>query len=782
MINYKEGGAFGIHVLLRLHGSAAFKAVPLSFLSTIFFVGLTYFLSWLEEKARRGREGILQIEDDGNDGILLLYHPYPIAACVAAFTFLLSFKASFSYNRYWEACTAIQQMQSKWLDIGMELAAFHLQSKRFKNLKPPAFGSYPQINSIIRERQRLNVFTKSDLEEKLNQLELEEEQLNSPTNTGDEGATTGGGRKFYFWKKKKNRSTNNNYSSRNGQLRKRRSNSRSGSSSSIVENVGVGHTSNNSYTSSSGRYKSINAPPPIATSSPQEPPKQQSSSPIRLSKRFNPLYHMMKKQQQKSQQQEMGGSTSSSLSWAQVVAGSSPSSRSTKPAPNSSSSRPPILQQQTSMHSQSVITSVPVDQIGISGGGGDNHSGATNGGANGSGGGARNGLDPYQSSLFLQETAHLLSLLSAVAFATLRNDMEHVESPLCTFYPNAQWPAEDPDSIHADIKYDYKDIYMGRSGNTSTSSTTIKPILYLLGYTRNRKSRTLYNAARPFRVIGGVSDMEISYLQNARGPLAKVALCTMWLNEFISREYLAGSTGNVAPPIISRLYQYTSDGMIGYNQARKVAYIPFPFPHAQITSIFVLVVVIFMIPLLIYSFVANLVVGCIINFVTVLCFAGLHEVSRELENPFKNVPNDIPLNNLQAQYNEALMVMFTGYHPDSYWQVEEKPTIHGPILPPEDIVLSSAAAASTRTMLTHDEEPPPLSDGMSDDINGIIHDSTTQIGTDSTADGGGDGAAAAAATSTTAAAAATANGATTTTMSTILSAIEDEAKENIAAA
>ena len=86
-------------------------------------------------------------------------------------------------------------------------------------------------------------------------------------------------------------------------------------------------------------------------------------------------------------------------------------------------------------------------------------------------------------------------------------------------------------------------------------------------------------------------------------------------------------------------------------------------------------------------------------------------------------------------------------------------------------------------MLTHDEEPPPLSDGMSDDINGIIHDSTTQIGTDSTAGGGGDGAAAAAAaTSTTAAAAATANGATTTTMSTILSAIEDEAKENIAAA
>ena len=89
-------------------------------------------------------------------------------------------------------------------------------------------------------------------------------------------------------------------------------------------------------------------------------------------------------------------------------------------------------------------------------------------------------------------------------------------------------------------------------------------------------SRTLYNAARPFRVIGGVSDAEIEFLQAARGPLAKVALCSMWLQEFITREYMAGSTGKVAPPILSRLYQFTSDGMIGYNQARKVTYIPFP--------------------------------------------------------------------------------------------------------------------------------------------------------------------------------------------------------------
>ena len=48
------------------------------------------------------------------------------------------------------------------------------------------------------------------------------------------------------------------------------------------------------------------------------------------------------------------------------------------------------------------------------------------------------------------------------------------------------------------------------------------------------------------------------------------------------------------------------------------------------------------------------------------------QVARELENPFQNVPNDVPLNNFQAQYNESLLQMFTGYHPDAHWEVVEK--------------------------------------------------------------------------------------------------------------
>ena len=161
------------------------------------------------------------------------------------------------------------------------------------------------------------------------------------------------------------------------------------------------------------------------------------------------------------------------------------------------------------------------------------------------------GLDPDHPPLFLEEAAHLLSLLSAVALSTLRNDLAEAESPLIEFTPGAPFPHADPDAYSADV----------RKGWDKSGSRGYTILRYLFGVSRTEGSRTLYNAARPFRVIGNVSDAEIEMLQAARGPLAKVALCSLWIQEFISREHMNGSTGAIAPPIISSLYQLISDGM-----------------------------------------------------------------------------------------------------------------------------------------------------------------------------------------------------------------------------
>lgn len=164
------------------------------------------------------------------------------------------------------------------------------------------------------------------------------------------------------------------------------------------------------------------------------------------------------------------------------------------------------------------------------------------------------------NALFLEEIAHLLSLLSAVAMSTLRNDLEDAESPLIEFFPNEPWPHVDPDDYLADVRREWESASSLPNGWNFGLPSSVR---YMLGLSRNDVSRTLYNAARPFRVIGNVSDAEIEMLQMARGPFAKVSLCSLWLQEFLSREHLHGSTGKIGPPIISRLYQYVSEGMAG---------------------------------------------------------------------------------------------------------------------------------------------------------------------------------------------------------------------------
>ena len=254
--------------------------------------------------------------------------------------------------------------------------------------------------------------------------------------------------------------------------------------------------------------------------------------------------------------------------------------------------------------------------------------------------------------LFLQELAHLASLMCGVALATLRNDIEGSESPLDIYLPGADWPKVNP-----------------LEGDSTFESSRWNKFMNFLGMGRSDEERTRYNASRPMPIIGGVSEGEIRFLQMSRGPYAKTQLCWQWLSEFIVREHLAGSTGNVGPPIISRIIQFLGDGMIHYNHARKIMFVPFPFPHAQLSAIYILVAIP-AVSFLMDQYTDEAWVGCVLTFLTITCLSGIHEVARELENPFRNIPNEIPLVTLQAQFNEALITMYAGYHPDHFWRAE----------------------------------------------------------------------------------------------------------------
>jgi hypothetical protein len=85
--------------------------------------------------------------------------------------------------------------------------------------------------------------------------------------------------------------------------------------------------------------------------------------------------------------------------------------------------------------------------------------------------------------LFLQELAHLCSLMTAVALATLRNDVDGAESPLAFYEPGSPWPEVDPD--------------LDEIWKVTGFAHFWRTIKDFLGIARSPEERTKYNASRP---------------------------------------------------------------------------------------------------------------------------------------------------------------------------------------------------------------------------------------------------------------------------------------------
>jgi hypothetical protein len=98
-------------------------------------------------------------------------------------------------------------------------------------------------------------------------------------------------------------------------------------------------------------------------------------------------------------------------------------------------------------------------------------------------------------------------------------------------------------------------------------------------------------------------------------------------------------------------------------QARKIEETPFPFPYAQLIT-FMLYSFAITFPLLAASKVGDggltKIFSAMLTFLVVLCYFGLHEVARTLEDPFLHPPNDLPAVGLQMEFNSRLLAAWDG--------------------------------------------------------------------------------------------------------------------------
>ena len=137
-----------------------------------------------------------------------------------------------------------------------------------------------------------------------------------------------------------------------------------------------------------------------------------------------------------------------------------------------------------------------------------------------------------------------------------------------------------------------------------------------------------------------------------------------WLTEHIAQHYKAEM--EVAPPIASRVFHELALGHNDFMQAKKISDIPYPFPFEQMSNISLGVFALTLPAVIcsefsgpgdasdshhvhVFAFAAS-----VCTFFVVAVFYCVSEVARELDDPFVNFPNELPLAYMQAECNKVL--------------------------------------------------------------------------------------------------------------------------------
>lgn len=146
-------------------------------------------------------------------------------------------------------------------------------------------------------------------------------------------------------------------------------------------------------------------------------------------------------------------------------------------------------------------------------------------------------------------------------------------------------------------------------------------------------------------VLSAPTVNEINHLNVATD---KVNCVYYWIILGIVEEIRAG-TLDAPPPIVSRVFQEVSNGKLGFNQAHKVAMVPFPFPFAQMVSL-LLCLLYLLFPFYIELFTLNKYFSPVLCLFIPVCYCGLNCVAVELEEPFGNDWNDVDLETRQEEF------------------------------------------------------------------------------------------------------------------------------------
>lgn len=156
----------------------------------------------------------------------------------------------------------------------------------------------------------------------------------------------------------------------------------------------------------------------------------------------------------------------------------------------------------------------------------------------------------------------------------------------------------------------------------------------------------------------GLDGDTLFYLQEAKDGMGfNREQVLLHMTQVLITEAFESGVLDIPAPILSRVYQTLSRGYVHFINARKISWTPFPFPMAQAITTF-LAAFSFLLPVCLTAvYDGSLAVPFLLTFISMLFLFTLNFAAVELEIPFGDRDNHLPLHTFQGDMNRSLLML-----------------------------------------------------------------------------------------------------------------------------
>jgi len=153
--------------------------------------------------------------------------------------------------------------------------------------------------------------------------------------------------------------------------------------------------------------------------------------------------------------------------------------------------------------------------------------------------------------------------------------------------------------------------------------------------------------------LGGLDATTLAALKEDNEHMVDMLYC--WIKSLVA-EAVNNHILVVQPPMASEMLVKLDDGLSKFEHCRIIAQIPFPFPYAQ-STLWLLIVNMVVTPLVMCNWAHRAAAVAMFTFVQIFMFWCMILISWQLENPFGEDANDLPLTQHQKTFNARLKLL-----------------------------------------------------------------------------------------------------------------------------